>query len=89
MALDPDNLLELVRTSLTAALTNPSKIRTAFEAFGRLDEALCAGNDLPEDWLTEPAPDGEIDDGAAEGEGDPDDDAEDDPEMRALRGGGE
>lgn len=88
MALDPDNLLELVRTSLAAALTSPAKIKTAYEAFGRLDEALCAGNDLPEDWLTEPDPsadEGVGDDDA--GDGDPDDEGEEDPEMRALRGG--
>jgi len=86
MALDTDNLLELVRSQLAAALKDPRKIHDAYGAFGRLDEALCAGADLPEDWLTEPVGDGDDDDGDAGEDGD---EVEGDPEMDALRGGGE
>lgn len=57
MALDTDNLLQLVRESLKRARTTPSAIVTAADAFDRLDAALCAGDVLPEDWLTDTADD--------------------------------
>ena len=54
MALDTDNLLELVRENLTKARTDPSKIVAAHEAFARLDAELCKGADIPDDWCNDP-----------------------------------
>jgi len=91
MAIDTDNLLSLIREQLaTACKVAPHvpSIKNAADAFRRLDEALCGGGDLPEDWLTDPVDDIEDDLDDDPADDDEASEAESIEEMKRLQGGG-
>lgn len=98
MAMDTDNLLSLIRSSLGKArreAPNSAAVKTAADAFDNLDRELQQGADLPEDWLgDDDADDGDEEAGDDDGEPvdhdeDPMTDEEAAAEMRRVMGGGE
>lgn len=97
MAMDTDNLLSLIRSSLATArreAPNSPAVKRAADAFDNLDRELQQGAMLPEDWCgDDDADDDDADDDAGDDAGDVDPaedtmtDEELEAEMRRVSGG--
>jgi hypothetical protein len=74
MALDTDKVLDDLREKMKLAILETDAghrqtVKDAFDLFSQLDDALCAGEDLPSEWLTE-SPEDDLGDDVVAGDDD-------------------